>query len=34
MGPKNPRASILTQDDEAIILAYRWRTRLPLDDWP
>ena len=24
--------SILTQDDEAIILAYRWRTRLPLDD--
>src|SRR5271166_6621154 len=28
----NPRASILTQDDEAIILAYRWRTRLPLDD--
>ena len=32
MGPTNPRASILTQDDEAIILAYRWRTRLPLDD--
>src|SRR5271166_1359194 len=23
---------VLTQDDEAIILVYRWRTRLPLDD--
>jgi hypothetical protein len=32
MGPKNPRSSLLTLDDEAIILAYRWRTRLGLDD--
>ena len=32
MGPKNPRSSLLTLDDEAIILAYRWRTRLALDD--
>src|SRR5271168_3776219 len=27
MGPKNPRSSFLTLHDEAIILAYRWRTR-------
>jgi transposase len=32
MGPKNPRPSLLTFEDEAIILAYRWRTRLALDD--
>src|SRR5271157_6590464 len=33
MGPKNPRSSVLTRDDEAIILAYRWRTRLSLNDF-
>jgi hypothetical protein len=32
MGPKNPRAALLAREDEAIILAYRWRTRLALDD--
>jgi hypothetical protein len=32
MGPKNPRSTLLTLEDEAIILAYRWRTRLGLDD--
>jgi hypothetical protein len=32
MGPKNPCLSILTLNGEAIILAYRWRTRLSLDD--
>jgi hypothetical protein len=32
MGPKNPRPKFLTLEDEAIILAYRWRTRLSLDD--
>ncbi len=32
MGPKNPCSSILTLNGEAIILAYRWRTRLSLDD--
>jgi hypothetical protein len=32
MGPKNPRSSLLSQKEEAIILAYRWRTRLALDD--
>ena len=32
MGPKKPRASLLTLPDEAIILAYRWRTRLALND--
>jgi transposase len=32
MGQKNPRPKVLTLKDEAIILAYRWRTRLSLDD--
>jgi hypothetical protein len=32
MGPKNPRSKFLTLADEVIILAYRWRTRLSLDD--
>jgi hypothetical protein len=32
MGPKNSRSRDLTLEDEAIILAYRWRTRLSLDD--
>jgi hypothetical protein len=32
MGPKNLRSSVLTPHDEAIILAYRWRTGLSLDD--
>ena len=32
MGPKNLRPKFLTLDDEVIILAYRWRTRLSLDD--
>jgi hypothetical protein len=32
MGPKNPRSSLLTPLDEAVILAYRWHTRLALDD--
>jgi transposase len=32
MGPKNPGSKLLSRDDEAIILAYRWRTRLTLDD--
>jgi hypothetical protein len=32
MGPKNPRSSLLTPHDEAVILAYRWHTRLALDD--
>ena len=32
MGPKNPRSRLFTLQDEAIILAYRWRTRHSLDD--
>ena len=32
MGPKKARSTLLTLEDEAIILAYRWRTRLALDD--
>jgi hypothetical protein len=31
MGPKNPRSSLLSHEEETIILAYRWRTRLALD---
>jgi len=31
MGPKNPRPRLLSREEEAIILAYRWRTRLALD---
>jgi hypothetical protein len=32
MGPKNPTSSVLSQDQEAMVLAYRWRTRLALND--
>jgi hypothetical protein len=32
MGPKNPHSSLLSPEDEAIILAYRWRTRMALND--
>jgi hypothetical protein len=32
MGPKNPTSRVLNQDQEAIILACRWRTRLALND--
>jgi hypothetical protein len=32
MGPKNPRSSVLTFKDEAVIVAYHWRTGLSLDD--
>jgi hypothetical protein len=32
MGPKNPGSKLLSRHDEAIILAYRWRTRVPLMD--
>jgi hypothetical protein len=32
MGPKKARSSLLTLHDDTIILAYRWRTRLGLDD--
>ena len=31
MGPKNPGSRVLTRDEQAIILDYRWRTRLPLN---
>src|ERR1700753_3637263 len=31
MGPKKPRAELLTQGEVAIILVYRWRTRLALN---
>jgi hypothetical protein len=32
MGPKEPRSSILTIEEEAIIVAFRRHTLLPLDD--
>jgi integrase len=32
MGPKEPRATVLTVEEEAIIVAFRRHTLLPLDD--
>ena len=32
MGPKEPRSSVLSLEDEAVIVAFRRRTLLPLDD--
>jgi transposase-like protein len=32
MGPKEPRSTVLTPEDEAIIVAFRRHTLLPLDD--
>ncbi len=31
-GPSEPRSTVLSNDDEAIIVAFRWHTLLPLDD--
>jgi len=30
--PKEPRSTVLTEADEAMIVAFRWHTLLPLDD--
>lgn len=32
MGPKNPRWTVLTEEEEAIVVAFRQMTLLPLDD--
>ena len=32
MGPKQPASTVLTADEEAIVVAFRRHTRLPLDD--
>ena len=32
MGPKEPRSTVLTPDEEAIVVAFRRHTLLPLDD--
>jgi len=32
MGPKEPRSSVLSLADEAVIVAFRRHTLLPLDD--
>src|SRR3954453_530738 len=32
MGPKQPRSTVLTPEEEAIIVAFRRHTLLPLDD--
>lgn len=32
MGPKEARSTVLTLEDEATIVAFRWHTLLPLDD--
>ncbi len=31
-GPKNPRSTVLSEEEEAIIVAFRRHTLLPLDD--
>jgi len=31
-GPKEPRSTVLSEDEEAIIIAFRRHTLLPLDD--
>jgi transposase-like protein len=32
MGPKNPRSTVLSQEEEAVCVAFRKHTLLPLDD--
>ncbi len=32
MGPRRPRSTVLTEIEEAIVVAFRRRTLLPLDD--
>jgi hypothetical protein len=32
MGPKTPRSTVLTSAEEAIVVAFRQKTLLPLDD--
>src|SRR3712207_8656164 len=32
MGPSRPRSTVLTEGEEAIVVAFRRRTLLPLDD--
>src|SRR4051794_19446513 len=32
MGPRRPRSTVLTEAEEAIVVAFRRRTLLPLDD--
>ena len=32
MGPKAPRSTVLTVEEEAIVVAFRKHTLLPLDD--
>jgi len=32
MGPRRPRSSVLTEIEEAIVVEFRRRTLLPLDD--
>src|SRR3954451_22599504 len=32
MGPKEPRSTVLTREEEALIVAFRRHTLLPLDD--
>jgi hypothetical protein len=32
MGPKEPRSTVLTSEEEAVIVAFRRHTLLPLDD--
>ena len=34
MGPKAIHSTILTTEEEAMVVAFRRHTLLPLDDWP
>ena len=34
MGPSRPRSSVLTEAEEAVVVEFRRRTLLPLDDVP
>jgi len=34
MGPRQPRSTVLTAEEEAAVVAFRQRTLLPLDDCP
>ena len=31
-GPKKPRSTVLSVEEEAVVVAFRWHTLLPLDD--
>jgi hypothetical protein len=32
-GPKDPHSTVLSLEEEAVVVAFRKHTLLPLDDW-